>query len=171
MQKLKRVIVTIFSILLGLVGSHWVKASGVGLGYQLGLWGGIAMLFILMWPIAKRWLVNHHKLPRVKYWFWLHVICGTIGPSLILAHSRLILLSLNATVAFWLMLFLVFTGILGLWFTKDNWGVGLWLEDKNLGILKPVLPRVARYLLSLHYPVAWVFILVAVAHVIAVHMY
>src|SRR3546814_16284634 len=46
-------------------------------------------------------------------WFALHMFMGIFGPVLVLLHSTLRLHSLNATVAFWSMVIVASSGVVG----------------------------------------------------------
>ncbi len=89
-----------------------VYKPGTGLGYYLGLIGGIMMLLMLLYPVRK-----HMRLARnwgpVRYWFMLHMIFGIGGPTLILFHSTFHVKSLNAGVALFSMLLVASSGIIG----------------------------------------------------------
>ena len=75
-----------------------VYKPGTGIGYYLGLVGGVMMLLMLLYPVRK-----HMRLARnwgpLRYWFMLHMIFGIGGPALILFHSTFHVKSLNAGVA------------------------------------------------------------------------
>jgi hypothetical protein len=49
----------------------------------------------------------------VKHWFSMHMALGIAGPVLILLHSRFQLGSLNASVAFWSMVVVASSGLIG----------------------------------------------------------
>src|SRR3546814_18634058 len=49
----------------------------------------------------------------LRYWFALHMFMGIFGPVLVLLHSTLRLHSLNATVAFWSMVIVASSGVVG----------------------------------------------------------
>lgn len=85
---------------------------GDDVGYNLGLAGGLAMLALFGYPLRKRvrWM---GRAGPVKHWFALHMALGLAGPALILAHSRLTLASLNATIAFWSMVLVASSGVVG----------------------------------------------------------
>ncbi|BAU50419.1 hypothetical protein SVA_3885 [Sulfurifustis variabilis] len=86
--------------------------AGDDMGYTLGLAGGIAMLVLLLYPIAKRlrWL---QRLLPLKHWFRGHMVLGIAGPVLILLHSRLHFGSINGTVAFAAMAIVALSGLVG----------------------------------------------------------
>lgn len=86
--------------------------AGDEIGYNLGLAGGIAMLVLLLYPIAKRirWL---QRALALKHWFRGHMVLGVAGPVLILLHSRLHFGSINGTVAFAAMAVVALSGLVG----------------------------------------------------------
>lgn len=85
---------------------------GTGLGWYLGLVGGVMMLLMLLYPVRK-----HAKFARewgaVRYWFKAHMWFGIVGPVLVLFHSTFHLKSLNATVAMYAMFLVAGSGLIG----------------------------------------------------------
>jgi hypothetical protein len=85
---------------------------GTGLGWYLGLVGGVMMLVMLLYPVRK-----HLKFARewgaVRYWFKAHMWLGIVGPVLVLFHSTFHLKSLNASVAMYAMLLVAGSGLIG----------------------------------------------------------
>lgn len=85
---------------------------GTGIGYYLGLVGGVMMLLMLLYPVRK-----HMRLARnwgpLRYWFMVHMILGIGGPTLVLFHTTFHVKSLNAGVALYSMLLVVASGIIG----------------------------------------------------------
>lgn len=84
---------------------------GDGLGYWLGISGAVAMLLLLIYPIAKR--MRRPYLGPVAVWFRVHMMLGVIGPVLIVLHSNFELGALNSRVAFWSMLTVAISGLIG----------------------------------------------------------
>jgi hypothetical protein len=83
-----------------------------GIGYWLGIIGGSLMLLLLIYPMRKRfrrWSV----IGSVKSWFRLHMILGIVGPLMIIFHSGFKLGSFNSSVAFFCMLIVASSGLLG----------------------------------------------------------
>lgn len=105
-------------LLIVLVGLGWVVAggnyykSGEGLGYNLGLAGGLMMLTLLLYS-ARKHLTFMQKLGKLKYWFRIHMMLGVMGPILIIFHTTFRLGSLNATIAFYCMLLVAGSGLVG----------------------------------------------------------
>lgn len=101
-----------------LVGSAWLFSrygsykSGSLLGYNLGLAGGVGLLFILLYPLRKRTRFLH-ALGPTKSWFAMHMTCGVLAPFLILLHSKFHIGSVNAGVALISMLLVAASGFVG----------------------------------------------------------
>ncbi|PKO50497.1 MAG: hypothetical protein CVU27_08445 [Betaproteobacteria bacterium HGW-Betaproteobacteria-20] len=106
------------TLFAGLVFVGWKVAHGqyyepgVGLGYNLGLIGGLMMLTLLMYSLRKH-LKFMQGLGKLKYWFRLHMILGVLGPVLILFHTTFRLGSLNASIAFYCMVLVASSGLVG----------------------------------------------------------
>ena len=101
-----------------LVASAWLFSrygsykSGSLLGYNLGLAGGVGLLFILLYPLRKRTRFLH-ALGPTKWWFAMHMTCGVFAPFLILLHSKFHIGSVNAGVALISMLVVAASGFVG----------------------------------------------------------
>jgi len=85
---------------------------GEGLGYGLGLSGGLMMLTLLLYS-ARKHLPFMQRLGKLKYWFRIHMILGVLGPALVLFHTTFHLDSINASVAFYCMLLVAGSGLIG----------------------------------------------------------
>lgn len=83
-----------------------------GLGYGLGIVGGVMMLLLLVYPLRKR-KPHWRFLGSVKFWFRFHMILGVLGPVLVIYHSGYRLGSLNSRVAFISMLIVAASGLIG----------------------------------------------------------
>jgi len=83
-----------------------------GIGYWLGIIGGSLMLLLLLYPLRKR-IRFLHRLGATKHWFRMHMVFGLVGPLLILYHSNYQLGSFNSRVAFYCMLLVAGSGIIG----------------------------------------------------------
>lgn len=83
-----------------------------GLGYALGICGGSMMVFLLLYSARKRvsWL---RFLGSVTRWFEVHMVLGVLGPLCILYHSNFSLGATNSNVAFWSMLTVAGSGLVG----------------------------------------------------------
>ncbi len=101
--------------LIALVG--WVVVNhpyepGAGVGYALGVVGGSAMLVLLLYPLRK-YMRAAKGLGPLRYWFRLHMLCGLLGPAMILFHTTFHVGSINAAVALSCMLLVAASGIVG----------------------------------------------------------
>lgn len=90
-------------------GVYTAKSS---LGYWMGVAGGSLMLVLLLYPLSKRARAMRELMP-VRYWFALHMFMGIFGPLLVIMHSTLRLNSFNAAVAFWSMVIVASSGLVG----------------------------------------------------------
>lgn len=94
-----------------------------GMGYNLGIIGGAMMLLLLLYPLRKtaRFMRNWGA---VKYWFWMHMVFGIVGPLLILFHSNFHLGSTNSRVALITTLVVAGSGIVGRYiYTRIHYGL------------------------------------------------
>ena len=82
------------------------------LAYNLGLVGGIAMALLLLYPLRKRVRLMRSLLP-LKYWFGAHMALGIFGPVLIMYHSNFQLHSKNGAIAFYSMMAVFLSGLVG----------------------------------------------------------
>ncbi len=89
----------------------YISASS-GLGYVLGLAGGIMMLLLLTYSLRKRWRPLRSTF-HIKYWFRTHMLLGVLAPTAILFHSRFSFGSPNSTVALVCLLTVAVSGLIG----------------------------------------------------------
>ena len=107
-----------YSMLTVLIVAGWyardfnVITPEKGIGYWLGIAGGSLMLLLLLYPLRKR-IRFLHGLGATKHWFRMHMVFGLVGPLLILYHSNYQLGSFNSQVAFYCMLLVAGSGIIG----------------------------------------------------------
>src|ERR1019366_3013498 len=87
-----------------------VYTSAKGIGYALGLCGGLLILALLAYPVRKRIRLMHNLGP-LKYWFRLHMVGGVLGPLLVVFHSTFHVRSFNAAVALCSMLLVAGSGL------------------------------------------------------------
>jgi hypothetical protein len=111
-----RVILYVGVLALGMLAA-WVSINrpytpGSDLGYYLGLVGGCMMLSLLLYPLRKYW-GRLHNAGSLRIWFLMHIVFGILGPVLVLFHSVFQLRSFNAAVAFWSMVVVAASGIIG----------------------------------------------------------
>ena len=95
-----------------LLREHDLISPKDGVGYWLGITGGVLMLTLLLYPLRKRVRILH-ALGPTRFWFRLHMLFGLVGPLLILYHSNFRLGSINSQVALYCMLLVAGSGIVG----------------------------------------------------------
>lgn len=109
------------ALLIGLALLSWLVwflarmpalAASTDAGYYIGVVGGSLMLLLMTYPLFKRVRVLR-SLGGTRFWFRLHMTCGLVGPTLIIIHSGLQTRSLNAAWAFWSMVVVALSGIIG----------------------------------------------------------
>lgn len=83
-----------------------------GLGYALGVVGGLTMLLLGAYPLRKRARFMRHWA-ALRHWFRVHMILGIIGPVCILFHANFGLGSTNSNVALICMLVVAGSGVAG----------------------------------------------------------
>ena len=106
-----------FAIALALAAGWAIKdqqylVAESGVGYWFGIIGGSLMLLLLIYPMRKRFS-RWSAIGSVKSWFRIHMIFGLVGPLLIIFHSGYQLGSFNSSVAFFCMLIVAASGLLG----------------------------------------------------------
>ncbi len=107
------VLLTIAAILIGFrVKPLELITAESGLGYWLGIIGGVGFLFLLVYPLRKR-MKFLRASGSVRSWFRLHMIVGVAAPVIILYHSNFSLGSFNSTVALFTMLIVAVSGLIG----------------------------------------------------------
>ena len=90
---------------------QWINPES-GIGYWLGIVGASLMLALLLYPLRKRFRFMQ-RLGATRYWFRMHMVFGLVGPLLILYHCNFQLGSFNSRVAFYCMLLVAGSGIIG----------------------------------------------------------
>ncbi len=85
---------------------------GQGLGYALGIAGGVPMLLLLLYSFRKRLRFMRHFGPT-RYWFRTHMQFGIIGPVIILYHCNFQVEALNSRVALYCTLLVAGSGLVG----------------------------------------------------------
>lgn len=113
LRRVAAIVLTLLSAVLiyAVARSGWYT-SGSDLGYNLGLVGALMMLALLGYPLRKRFRFLSFA-GRINRWFSLHMVLGVAGPVLILLHCTLRWRSLNAAIAFWCMVIVASSGLLG----------------------------------------------------------
>ena len=95
-----------------LIKDRGILTPEEGIGYWLGIVGGSLMLILLLYPAGKKSKIMR-RLGLVKHWFRVHMIFGLVGPLLILYHCNFRVDALNSKVAFYSMLAVAASGIVG----------------------------------------------------------
>ena len=83
-----------------------------GAGYWLGIAGGTLMLLLLLYPLRKK-VRFFNTFGKIKYWFKLHMLFGVLGPVAILFHANFSLGSTNSNLAFFSMVIVASSGLVG----------------------------------------------------------
>jgi hypothetical protein len=105
------------------VGRSGLYTPGSNAGYYLGLAGALMMLSLLLYPVRK-YIRSFRTVGDIRRWFQVHMFFGIAGPVLILLHSTYHIGSYNAAVAFYTMLIVAGSGILGRFmYTKIHRGL------------------------------------------------
>jgi hypothetical protein len=86
--------------------------AGDDVGYWIGVVGGVMMLLLFSYPLRKRFRFAQ-SWGKAKWWFLAHMVLGVGGPTLILLHSNFHLRSLNAAAAFYSMVIVALSGVVG----------------------------------------------------------
>lgn len=107
-----------FAAFLLLTFFGWAAFSGINyleggnFVYNTGLIGGILMLVAILYSAYKR-VTLLRRFVSMDVWYYTHISCGAVGALLIVIHSSFNLKSINSSVAFIAMLFVIFSGALG----------------------------------------------------------
>ena len=111
-QTLSLLITTTILVMAYLISTRSLYKAGDWIGYNLGLAGGLMMLFLLLYPLRKRigFLRNFGVLPT---WFRWHMVFGILGPAAIVFHSTFQICSVNAGVAMVCMVLVAGSGFFG----------------------------------------------------------
>lgn len=121
-------------------GQRYIVAEQ-GLGYWLGIVGGVSLLLMLVYPWRKRcefpvWLGG------VKFWFRMHLGIGITVPCVVVLHSNFSLGSFNSQVALYCMMLVAASGLVGRYFyTRLHYGLSgkrMEIRDTVESVLKHV---------------------------------
>ena len=106
------------TVLLAAVACGWLVISSTNFladgnfAYNAGLLGGFLMLCSIFYALMKR-VRFINALGKNDTWFYAHLVCGIVGPLLIIFHSSFQLKSVNSSVAFLCMLAVLLSGLFG----------------------------------------------------------
>ena len=99
------------------------RTAESGIGYALGIIGGVLMLMLLLYPLRKRARFMQ-RLGPVKWWFRSHMILGIVGPMCILFHCSFHLGALNSNVSLLCMAVVTTSGLVGRYlYSKIHYGL------------------------------------------------
>ena len=99
------------------------RTAESGIGYALGIIGGVLMLMLLLYPLRKRARFMQ-RLGPVKWWFRSHMILGIVGPMCILFHCSFHLGALNSNVSLLCMTLVASSGLVGRYlYSKIHYGL------------------------------------------------
>lgn len=90
-----------------------LKPSGT-IGNILGIVGAILLALMYLYPLRKKWKWLS-KQGKTKHWLDYHILMGLVGPVLITFHSSFKLQGI-AGLAYWSMIAVVASGIVGRYF-------------------------------------------------------
>lgn len=108
----------LYAVLTALVLGAWgftrlgLYDTKSDIAYWMGVAGGVGMLLLLSYPLRKH-LRFMQRMGAAKGWFVAHMLLGIGGPLLILLHSNFEIGSLNAGVAFFSMVIVAISGVVG----------------------------------------------------------
>jgi hypothetical protein len=106
-------LLTVLLISLGwLVHEEQYYTPEEGIGYWFGIVGGSLMLALLLYPLRKK-IHFMRSWGSVRHWFQVHMVFGVLGPLFILYHCNFQLGAVNSNVAFFAMLLVMGSGIIG----------------------------------------------------------
>ncbi len=108
-------IMVLFVVIYALGRIYWRERYYTpedGLGYYLGLVGGVVMLFAIAYSAMKRvrWL---RATKFMRHWLQLHIVLGIVGPYMVLFHSTFHIGSLNGGIALVSMTMVFISGVVG----------------------------------------------------------
>lgn len=83
-----------------------------GLGYYLGLVGGVVMLLAYIYSMRKHFKFLRY-LGSMSRWLRIHIAFGIVGPFMIILHTTFQFNSLNGTMAFFSMIAVMTSGVVG----------------------------------------------------------
>jgi hypothetical protein len=94
---------------------EWINPER-GIGYALGIVGGVLMLVLLGYPLRKRVKRTTRAVGSVGFWFRFHMFLGLVGPLAILYHARFSWGALNSAMALGAMIVVASSGLVGRFF-------------------------------------------------------
>lgn len=105
--------VTAAALLAGwLVRDEEYLTAKEGIGYGLGVTGGVLLLLQFLYPLRKK-LRFMRSWGEVRLWFGMHQLLGIVAPVIILFHSNFRLHAINSNVALFYMVVVAVSGLIG----------------------------------------------------------
>jgi len=90
-----------------------LKPSGL-IGLRLGMLGFFLFILVYLYPLRKHWLFLG-RIGKTKNWFDFHMLMGLVAPVIVTFHAAFKIHGF-AGMAYWTMLGLVASGIVGRYF-------------------------------------------------------
>lgn len=164
-ELLKAGLLVVLPVVAFFVGRAWYDESYYraedGLGYWLGLVGGVIMLLAYVYSMRKH-IPGMRHIGSLGRWLRVHIMFGIAGPFLILPHTTFKFESLNGTIAFFSMVIVFLSGVTGRYlYSKVHFGLDgrkaelreltemLGLYDKErlsvLSAVEPIRTRLVQY--------------------------
>jgi hypothetical protein len=164
-ETIKALLLAGLPLLIFLWGRHWYDESYYkaeeGVGYWLGLSGGVLMLLAYGYSLRKH-IPGFRQISSLGKWLRIHIVFGIVGPFLILPHTTFRFESLNGTIAFISMSAVFLSGVVGRYlYSKVHFGLtgkkaelreltqhlGLYDKDRLsvLAAIEPVRERLVHY--------------------------
>ena len=164
-ESFKAVALVAIPVLGFFVGQWWYDESYYnaeeGLGYWLGLVGGVLMLLGYLYSLRKH-IPALQRLNKLSTWLRIHIAFGIIGPFLIIPHTTFRFESINGALAFIAMSLVFLSGVVGRYFyTKIHFdysgkkatvrelteAIGLHNEEQDsvLSVITPIRDQLAQY--------------------------
>jgi len=134
-----------------------------GIGYWMGISGGVLILFAMTYSYIKRRLTGSSAI-YIKYWFRVHIFAGIFGPMIILLHTTFQLGSINGMIAFYATLAVFLSGLTGRYILS---GLNRVSSNEKLLLFK----RLMGLWKHIHIPLLYILFISGVLHVVAVHLY
>lgn len=91
---------------------HAMLRPGGPLGLCLGIGGTVLMTVMLTYTLRK-WLLKVRWLGPPSWWLRFHMLCGVLGPLMIVVHAGLVWPRGFVAIAFWCMVVSALSGLFG----------------------------------------------------------
>jgi hypothetical protein len=115
------------------------------------------MLLLFLYPMRKYWRALHF-MGKMRGWFEMHVLFGLMMPFLLLMHTKFHPLSLNGKVAFYCMLLVIGSGMIGAFLLRHLSHGKIWRH-------------IFHHWHVVHIPFIYMLVLAVLIHIYSVHVY